>query len=69
MGLPILAERANVVIELFVIYKANYSLCNGSLWYSEKLRHICFLNCFSCSSNITGENYDSFRSYDNVYIR
>ena len=39
---PVLAERANVFIELFVIYKADYLLYNGSFWYSEKFRYFFF---------------------------
>ena len=35
---PVLAERANVVIELFVIYKADYSLHNSSIWWSRKFQ-------------------------------
>ena len=43
---PVLAERADVVIELFVMYnRADYSY-NGSFWYSEKFRNICFLKMF-----------------------
>ena len=61
---PVLAERANVVIELFVMYKADYLLCSGSFWYSDKFCNIFFLNCLSYSSNITGKNYDSFCSHD-----
>ena len=57
---PVLSERANVVIELFVIYKADYSLYNGYFCCSEKYPNICFLKCFSYSSNNTVKNYDSF---------
>ena len=33
---PCPGERANVVIELFVIYESDYSSYNGSFWCSEK---------------------------------
>ena len=43
---PVLAERANVVIELFVIYIADYLLYSGSFWYSSKIHSIIFLKKF-----------------------
>ena len=39
----LLAETgANVVIELFIIYKADYSLYNGSFWYSREIPQYLF---------------------------
>ena len=55
---PVLAEKANVVIELLVIYEADYSGAqrNSTIFL--------FCKCSSHSSNITATNYDSFWSYD-----
>ena len=39
---PGLAERANVVIELFIIYKDYYSSYNGSFWCSDKIPQYIF---------------------------
>ena len=65
---PVLAERATVVIELFVIYKAVYSLYNGSFWCPEKFHNIFFLEMFFIvlHSNSNVNNYDSFWLYDNM---
>ena len=43
---PVPAVRANVVIELFVLYKADYSSHNGSFWCSEECHNIFFLKMF-----------------------
>ena len=65
---PLYDVRANVVVELFAIYKVDYSSHNGSFWYSGQFHNIFLLKCSSYSSNITVKNYHSFWSYDkNVY--
>ena len=54
---PVLSERANVVIELFVIYKADYSLYNGSFcmfWYSEKCPSIFLVISLSRITIVSG---------------
>ena len=41
---PVLTERASVVIELFVIYKVDYSSYNDCFWCSAKIHNIFFLH-------------------------